>query len=243
MSRFQGPSTLIYPDGRVVHDISGAGEWQVRTLSASGLAQVREDLLGSPHLQASGEYVPVLRPGAQPPGHGACLFTFIITTDGAPIEVTSIGWFGDEEESEFYEPSPERKTLDAIAQNLMAIDSVLGESSWEPAGWLPWIPQHHLIGLGPGEGPPPDGTPLIEPETMGLGDLAAFGAPAGRGRCGVVTREGAFQFARTLNAAGHEPAIRLNTTMSFEFKTDAGPTYGQFYLSSPGTPSCDELAF
>lgn len=240
---FQGPSTLIFEDGRVVHDVSGAAEWQVRTLSASGLAHVRDNLLGSTLLQTNAEYRPVPRPGAEPPGHGACLFTFITTTAGAPIEVTSIGWFGDDEESEFYEPSPERKTLDAIAQSLMAIDSVLGESSWEPAGWLPWIPEDHLLGLGPGVGPPPDDIVVIDPETMGLGDLAAFGARAGRGRCGVIFREQAFGFARALNAAGHEPAIQLNTSTSVGFRTDTGWTYGLFHPSGPGTPSCDELGF
>lgn len=240
---FQGPTTLIYEDGRVIHDFTGATDWRVRTLSATGLARVRDDLLGSPHLQASGEYVPILRPGAEPPGHGACLFTFIVATDGAPIEVTSVGWFGDQEESEFYEPSPERKVLDAIAHNLMAIDSVLDDSSWEPAGWLPWIPAEHLIGLGQGEGPPPSELAVVEPERTGLGDLAAFGAPSGPGRCDIVPRETAFQFARALNEAGHEPPLRLNTSANLAFGTDIGWMYGLFHPNGPGTPTCEELDF
>jgi hypothetical protein len=241
---FQGPSTLIFEDRRVVHHFSATNEWRVRTLSASGLADVRANVLGSPHLQASAEYVPVRRPDAgDPPGHGLCLFTFIIATDGAPIEVTSVSWFGDAEESEFYQPSPQRKTLDAIASNLMAIDSVLGEASWQPGGWLPWIPEEHLIGFGPGEGPPPDEAAVVEPGSTGLGDLAAFGAPAGRGRCGAVTREQAFDFARALNEGGHEPAIRLNVSTSFAFTTGTDWTYGLFHPSVPGTPSCEELDF
>ena len=241
---FQAPSTLIFEHGRVVHHFSATNAWQVRTLSAAGLADVRSNILGSPYLQASADYVPVPRPDAgDPPGHGVCGFTFVIATDGAPIEVTSINWFGDEEESEFYQPSPERKTLDAMARNLMAIDQVLGEPSWEPAGWLPWIPEAHLIGVGPGEGPLPDGGAVIEPGSTGLGDLAAFGAPAGRGRCGVVSREQAFGFARALNEAGHDPAIRLNTSTSLVFGTEAGWTYGLFHPSAPGTPDCEELDF
>ena len=240
---FQGPSTLIYEDGRVLHDFSGAGEWRVRTLSGSGLADIRNNILGSPLLQANAEHVPVPLAGAEPPGHGACGFTFIIATDGAPIEVTSTGWFGDEEESEFYEPSPQRKTLDAIARNLMAIDSVLGESSWEPAGWLPWIPEEHLLGVGPGEGPPPDNIVLVGPDATGLGDLTSFGAPSGPGRCGVISRAQAFEFARALNAAGHEPGLRLNTSANLAFGTDIGWMYGLFHPSGPGTPSCDELQF
>ena len=241
---FQGPSRLVYQDGRVLHNFSGAGAWRVRTLSASGLADVRNDLLGSPYLQASAEYRPVLRPDAgDAPGHGACLFTFIIATDGAPIEVRSVGWFGDEEEAEFYEPSPERKTLDAIARNLMAIDSVLGESSWEPAGWLPWIPEEHLVGLGPSEFPPPDDIVLVEPDALGLGDLAAFGAPSGRGRCDVISRAQAFEFARALNVAGHEPSLRLNTSAAFAFRTDTGWTYGLFHPNGLGTQSCDGPGF
>jgi len=241
---FQGPSTLIFGDGRVLHNVGGAGEWRIRTLAADGLARVQSDLLGSPHLQASAEYRPVGRADAgEPPGHGLCLFTFTIANEGEPIEVTSVSWFGDAEEAEFYEPSPERKALDAIARNLMDINSVLGEASWEPAGWLPLIPNEYLLGIGPGQGPPPDEIVVVEPEALGLGDLETFGEPSGGGRCGVIAREQAFALARALNTAGAEPNVPLTASVSMAFQTDDGWAYVSLYPLVPGSPACEAVGF
>lgn len=245
---FNAPSTLIYEDGRVIHAFTGplelsGGAMLERRLSAGGMEHLRETIFASPHLQASAEYRPVPRPGAEPPGHGACSFTFIVTTGGTPIEVTSIGWFGDEEESTFYEPSPERKALDGIARNLMAIDAVLGESSWEEADWVPSIPPEHLLWLGPGDFEAPEGAVLVDPSGFGLGDLEAFGEPSGRGRCGIISAEQAFQFARVLNAAGTSPPLRLHAPVTFGFRVEAGwNSYGLLPVT-PGSPGCDEVGF
>jgi hypothetical protein len=244
---FQSPTTLIYEDGRVAQFRTGPAEaspaWHVRDLSGGGMEHVRSAILGSPYLQASAEYHPVLLAGAEPPGHGACAFTFIIATDTEPVTVTSIGWFGDQEESQFYEPSPERKALDGIARNLMSIESVLGESAWGPDDWVPWIPAEHLLWIGPDEFGAPEGSALVDPAAFGLGSLDGFGAPSGSGRCDIISAEGAFQVARVLNEAGTEHPVRLNAPILVSFRVEAGGMYSGLLPFTPGSPRCDEVNF
>jgi hypothetical protein len=241
---FNAPSTIVFADGRVVLRESSSGSYVVRRLSPAGVAHVGDNVLGSPYLQHSAEYPPVLLPGAEPPGHGACAFTFTTGTDAEPVVVTSTGWFGDQEESAFYEPSPERKTLDAIARNLMDIDSVLGASMWEPAGWLPFIAEEYMLWLAPGVGPVWEGAPLIDPATLSLGDIDTFGDPSGTGRCGPLSREEAFELARALNGAGVPDVVRLNVANFSAYQTGEGWTTVTLV---PSTPSydlvCDEFSF
>src|SRR5688572_19012099 len=129
------PATTVMDDGRVIATDGASGYgWTVRPLSAAGLEEVREGVLASPYLQANAEYRPQPRADAgDAPGHGVCSYTFTIPTDAEPIVVSTIGWFGDEEERTFYEPSPERKALDGLARNLIAIEDVLGDEAWEAA--------------------------------------------------------------------------------------------------------------
>ncbi|MGZ8513146.1 MAG: SH3 domain-containing protein [Candidatus Limnocylindria bacterium] len=233
---FNAPSTIVFDDGRVVLRESRSGSYVVRRLSPAGVAHVGDNVLGSPYLQHSAEYPPVLLPGAEPPGHGACSFTFTTGTDAEPVVITSTGWFGDQEESAFYEPSPERKALDAIARNLMAIDSVLGASMWESPGWLPFIAEDYMLWLEPGVGPVWEGAPLIDPATLTLGDLDTFGDPTGTGRCGPLSREGAFELARALNRAEVPDEVRLNVATFSAYQTDEAWTT---LTLVPRTPAYD----
>lgn len=243
---FQSPTTLIFGNGSVAHVFTGQAEvswaWHMRSLSGSGLDHVRSTILESPYLQSSGEYRPVPLPDSEPPGHGACAFTFIIATDAETITVTSIGWFGDQEESQFYEPSPERKALDGIARNLMALESVLDDSSWESGDWIEWIPPEHLLWFGPGDFAPEGAVP-VDPAAFGLGDLDDFGAPSGRGRCDIVSARQAFQVARVLNEAGNEHLVQLGAPDSFGFQLETGSMSYALMPSTPGSPGCDEVGF
>ena len=203
-----------------------------------------DEVLGSSYLQQSAEYRPVAQAGAEPPGHGLCVFTFTAGTAADPVVITSAGWFGDQEESTFYEPSPERKALDAIARNLMAIDSVLDESMWEPAGWLPFVAEEYFLWAGPGAGPTPDGAPVVAPQALRLGDLDGFGDPDLGGRCGPVAREEAFELARVVNEAAGAAEVRLNAATFLAIASDGAWT--QLVLV-PRTPSyelaCDAFGF
>ncbi len=241
---FNAPSTVVLDDGRVILRGSDYGSWSVRRLSAAGMAHLQANVMSSPYLQQSAEYQPVPQAGAEPPGHGLCVFTFSAGTETEPIVVTSVGWFGEQEESAFYEPSPERKALDAIARNLMVIDSVLGESMWEPAAWLPFVAEEYVLWAGPGVGPTPDGVPIVAPDALPFGDLDDFGDPAQGGRCGSVTREEAFELARVLNDAAGAAEAQLNAANFLAFESNGAWT--QLVLV-PRTPSyelsCDEFGF
>ena len=196
------PATTVMEDGRVLMTQGAAGDWTVRQLSESGLQEIRDDVLGSPYLQASAEYEPRRRADAgEPPGHGACLYTFTVGTEHEPIVVSAIGWFGDEEEAQFYEPSPERKALTAIAQNLIAIEEVLGDDSWDaPAS--PYIAREFAVTIGAG----------IDPDTLGLGDVEWTQGPTGPGDCAIISRGQAFEAARVFNEGGQSEPMRLDRT-------------------------------
>lgn len=217
------PATTVLDDGRVIATDQAAGYgWTVRQLSASGLEQVRDGVLESPYLRASAEYRPQLRADAgDPPAHGACSYTFTIPTADEPIVVTTIGWFGDEEERTFYEPSPERKSLDGVARNLIAIDTVLGEEAWEGPG-LPFVATEYALHIGAGSGPAPEDAGTIDPDEMAIGDLGSFGSPAGSGRCATISRAQAFEIARVLHESNAALDVRLDAVTFPYFATDAG---------------------
>lgn len=241
---FNAPSTVVLGDGRVVLRGSDFGAWSVRRLSPAGVAHLQDNVLTSPYLQTSAVYEPIRRADApEPPGHGACVFTFLLETDSELVRVRSVMWFGEQEETSFYEPAPERKALDEIARNLMAIDSVLDDPSWEASGWLPYIAEDYVLWAGPGVGPAPEGLVAIDPDALPV-DIEAFGEAADTGRCGPISREQAFELARVLNQAGADPDVRLDATNFFGFEADG--TWANLTLV-PRTPqyelSCDEFSF
>jgi hypothetical protein len=235
------PATTVLEDGWVLTTERVAeGGWIVRRLTASGLNELRVDVLGSPYLQSSATYQPLPLPGVEPPGHGACLYTFTIATDGEPIVVASVNWFGDEEETQFYELSPERKAVDGIARNLIAIDDILPDDAWEGPS-LPYVAPEYLLAIGDGTGPPPEGAPAIQPAALGLGDLDAFGDPHGQGRCGMLTRAQAFEVARVLNATG-AASVRLDHVTYQSFTIANGWVNARVAPRFPGgDPDCESF--
>jgi hypothetical protein len=237
------PATTVMDDGRVIATAQPAGYgWTERQLSASGLDDLREAVLGSPYLQASGEYVPRLRPDAgDPPGHGACSYTFTIPNDAEPIVVTTVGWFGDDEERTFYEPSPERKSLDGIARNLIEIDTALGDEAWEGPG-LPYVAAAYTLHLAPGIGPAPEDVGSIDPGGLGVGDIGSFGSAAGSGRCDAVSRAQAFEIARVILGSGGSQDVRLDVVSYPYFTTDDGWYSGALAPVFPnGQPDCASI--
>lgn len=237
------PATMVLDDGRVIVAEHGSGAgWTIRRLSEAGMATVRNTILGNPYLQASAEYRPVPRPDAgDPPGHGACLWTFTISTDAEPIVVTSVSWFGDQEEADFYEPSPERKALDGIAQNLRVIDEVLDEDAWEAAAALPYVAPDYVLWLASVEpGPGPDfSIPIAGP--LPVGDIDEFGTPAGTGRCDVVSAEDAFEMARLLDPVDDaRRALHALTVSTYRTDTEWF-TLAMVPRTPDGAPGCEGI--
>jgi hypothetical protein len=221
------PLTTVFDDGHVVaQDAERDYAWTVRQLSDSGMQTIRDEVLGSPYLQASGEYVPQRKPGAEPPGHGACLYTFTIPSAGEPIVVTSIGWFGDEEESTFYQPSPERKALDGIGQNLIDIHEVLPDADWAGAP-VPWVAREYAVGIGPQPDPAPEDIPSLEPADLGLGDVDEFRPPMAGDAC-LISPAQAFEAVRAVLSAAVDlppslqPPLGLDIISFGSFATSDG---------------------
>jgi Bacterial SH3 domain len=216
------PATTLLDSGLVVaRGQADGGEYVVRQLSAAGLDELREGVLESPYLQESADYQPVRRPGLEPPGHGLCVYVFTIATDGEPIAVRTVGWFGDEEESTFYEPSPEREALDSIARNLIDINGILDDEAWESPP-LPYVGGDYLLMTEDGFGAPPGGAVEVDTSRFGLGDLASFGTPTGNGRCGTISRADAFEVARVINEADPAAAMGLDAVRTPYFMTGDG---------------------
>lgn len=199
------PDTTILHDGLVVSTTLN-GSWVAGVLSAEGMRSLEDEILANPYLQQEGDYVPVPKPGAEPPGHGACTYTFRVGPSDDPLTVTSVMYFGDPEETEFYQPAPERKVLTQIAQSLADIESVLPASAWavEP---LPYVANDYLAWLlvepGPMEGP------FIEFGDLGIdGSASDFGEPVqGASRCGVLSRDAATRVHAGLRTTGVEAGL------------------------------------
>lgn len=178
------------------------GGWRTGRLTPAAFGDLMA-LLDHPALAESARYVPVRRPEAgEPPGHGLCVFEFTFGPPEDRVQVTSVSWFGDEEEAMFYEPSPERKALDELAQRLQE-PGLLTDAAWEsPPGtyeadaFLAWIQTD--------AGPSPPGVPAADDLDV-LGDLSTFGVPASIGRCGYLDRDEVEELAEAF--AGSEAPL------------------------------------
>jgi hypothetical protein len=237
------PRTTIMDDGWVIAtETSDAYQWVIRQLSAEGLAEVRHDVLGSPYLQASATHRPEPLPGAEPPGHGACEYVFTIPrADAGPIAVTTTNWFGDEEEGAFYQPAPERKALDGIARNLIAIAGLLSDEAWVGPG-RPYIGHEFLLSMGNAPDPAPEGAQSVDPADLGLAAVEGFGGAGDVEGCGTLTRGQAFELARVLNEADPGLDIQLHRLNTPYFDVPDGWVSGLFVPRHPtGEPTCEGL--
>jgi len=233
-------------DGRVVL-ISGV----VRQLSPSGLAQMRRDVLQSPYLQTSATYDLELLPGAEAPGHGACVSIFTLGEGAARVVVTAVNWQGDEEEASYWVPSPARRALDELTTHLFDIEAWLGAGAWSEPVARRYVSGSYLFWLTrEGTTPPPD---VDAPSMSGAawpfdGPIDAFGEPVGQERCGYLDLAQAFETLRLMRARAvptypigvdAPPELRLDGFGSGTFATDAG--WFSFWLTprSPDSyPAC-----
>lgn len=243
----RAPATTILTDGTVI--LAEAGyepgdpappDWLTGRLSAAGIEHVRENIVGSPYLQTSAEYTPEPLPGAEPPGHGACLYEFSVGTED--IVVTAVGWFGDAEEAEFWQPSPERKTLTQFAEGLISLDDVLADELWTAPPSVPYLaPRYSLVRTESPAGPPePSGPPRHErdPVETILGDPDA---QAQIGPCWEIDVSTTFDVASALGTA--EPPWRFQAVGGTGYVVDA-THFGLIVVpqTPAGEPSCADIA-
>lgn len=127
------PPALTLTTNRDVILTSGPdqGGWQIGRLTPTAFSDLMA-VAEHPYLQRSATYEQELRAGAgEPPGHGLCIYLFTLGAPDDRVHVTSISWFGEEEESAYYVPSPERRQLDELARRLMLGGDLFADAAWE----------------------------------------------------------------------------------------------------------------
>ena len=224
-----GPLTTILGDGRVIWPRMTAPDsnavLSMRTLSEAGLARVRDEFANSGLFDADAVYRHERRADApEGPGHGSCVYDFSWTGGGDTVHVTASMWFGDEEEETYYEPSPERRTLDALAQRLADPESWLDPSDWTDPGAAPFEPDSYLVvaSVYDGTGFATLGAPDFDAVSWPFADGPdTFGTDVvGGGRCDVASATDIATLAAELAGAGMEqferPADGAMLTLPWE---------------------------
>jgi hypothetical protein len=252
------PSATVMRDGRVVWDSSGPDPapdgLAVRLLSPEGLDAMRSMIEETGLFGADGDYPFVRRSDApDPPGRGYCVYTFMYAPpDREPVTVTSAMWFGDEFEATYFEPSPERKALDDLAQLLRDPETGLSADSWAEHERRPYDADEFLVvaGLFTPQITEP-GAPDIDAVTWPFPAAPdAFGEPAGHDegaspqRCDVATRDAIAPLFEQLAAAGYEqfvtPRAMAMATLPWSSRS-AGVELIVVPLMPDGSPGCDEV--
>lgn len=225
----------VYDDGRVVTPgvepyRSSEGAWRVvRQLSPSGVEALLNAITGTGLFGASASYPPVPLPGVDPPGRGGAGYVITLGAGGSAIRVSWTSLFGDDEL--YYEPSPERETLDALGEQVVSFADWLPAGGWAIADACAYRADRFRLFIeaqawgGPVENLPVDVAEISWP--LG-GELLDWGRDVGAARqappyllrCDVVTRDDADLVRRVLRSAGAQvvrdagldgaPSVELN---------------------------------
>lgn len=205
------PTTTILEDGRVIWQESGPTtyQWRVRQMSEGGLSTVRARIAATSLLDQDGDYRPELREGVtEGPPHGLCQFTFDHDDGQSDVSVTSVMWFGDEEEAAYYQPAPERRELNAFADQLRSPEAWLAPGDWADEESAPYVADSFLLlaspAFGEASGPSLDEIdwPFEAPPST-FGEEVGFSEP--RPRCAVATRDAVERFVTGQAQPGGEP--------------------------------------
>jgi hypothetical protein len=248
------PGTTVTADGTViwrpVSDTEFAG-YLVRRLTPDGLEELRRIAFGDGYLDTDATYELEPLPGAEPPGQGGFAHTFTVGEGADQVVVTSVGWFGDEEEAQYYEPSPERRALDELAIALRDPGAILGEDAWEGPATAHQADDYLLV-LNPYRDVPPYGNPDVSEVPLPLdGSLEDFGEAYGEAqpsaRCGIATRDEAVAIVEALESLGVAETNSVGTDRATVASLDWADGDGTVDLwllpRMPGDyPACDAPA-
>jgi hypothetical protein len=139
------PATTVLEDGRVIWRTDD-GTILVRQLTPGSLDDFGERVRSTGLFEQSATYELERLPGAEPPGHGVCLWSFAFTDDdGETVEVSSVNWQGDQEEETYYQPAPERRALDDLAQHLLDPAAWYGDEGWVQPDAIPFEPDEYMV--------------------------------------------------------------------------------------------------
>ena len=209
----------IYEDGRILtpgltpFEFGGEAWMLVRRLTPAGVQGLVSEVVASGLFESSASYPPVPLPNVEPPGHGVAGYAISLGGED-PVVVTWTSVFPGEEA--YYEPSPERETLDELGAHLVEMDTWLPEEAWASLDPCPYrAPIFRVIVANPEPwGGSLDDLPadIADVEWPLGGDIWAWADPfdeAGSdpeidGRCGIVARTEAQGLVTDLAGAGAE---------------------------------------
>lgn len=206
------PTTTLMADGTLIWQRipppTETGSLVTRTLTAEGLAALRERIFGTGLFEASATHELERRPGApEPPGRGVGIYLFTAGEGDDEVVVRSVQWLGDEEESTYYEPSPERRELDALAQELRDPESLVAADAWTGPAEPYEGADYQLLLIPYRDVPAHDTTDASEIPWPFDVALDAFGEVSGVGippaRCGVLGRDEAVAIMEALAERGY----------------------------------------
>ena len=206
----------VVDDGRIIStdDREAANPFVERRLTPAGIQLLRDELEGTGLTDASATYKPVPKPGVDPPGRGSVVHTLTV---GVPAGGTAvINWVAIyDDDALYYEPSPERETLDALAVRLQTLDDWLPANAWADMTAAPYVPARHYMLIekvewgGTLDELPVESSAVAWPLSESIDD---FGEPTespalGRdsARCGVISADEATAVIAALEAARATP--------------------------------------
>ena len=210
------PRLTLYGDGRLLSRDPERDELSVRTLGNAGVDAFLAEVVGSGLFAESHEVALQPLPGEEPPdvftlGIGVVVFT-LSPRDGEAVSVTT----NTLDDPSAYAASPERATLTALANRLIAADWLAPEV-WVNATPVRYVADAYLLLSGASRFPPEmpicpggGGSPAcardvdtiawpvtLPPEGIGPPFRPADGAQSSAGHCAVIS----FSFASALAAA------------------------------------------
>jgi hypothetical protein len=225
----------------------------VRMLSTEGLDTLRSMIEGTGLFETDGDYPFERRADApDPPGQGYCVYTFSYAPpDGDPVTVTSAMWFGDEYEATYFEPAPERKALEDLAQVLRDPEAGLSADAWDEEARRPYDAEEFLVvaRVVPPQAAPGD-TPDMDELSWPFAEAPdAFGEPAGNEsvqptRCAAAARDDITALFEQFVAAGYEqfvtPRALAHATVPWSSRSSAVELIVVPRMPD-GSPGCDAV--
>jgi len=198
-----------------------------RQLTADGLAEIRGRIFAGGLLDETATHELERRPDAgEPPGHGVGIYTFTADDgEGEAVVVTSVQWLGEEEESTYYQPAPEREALDALAQQLRDPESLVSDDAWVDTAAAYEATDYQLVLRLMPNFPPYDTTDASEIPWPVDGPLNEFGEQSGQvteARCGTITAEEAGPIVEAIEASGSPAGMAMVTTASLDWAESNG---------------------
>ncbi len=247
------PIATLMDDGTMIWQPMPAptetGSLVVRSLTPEGLADLRERIFGAGLLDRSATHEPERRPGTpEPPGRGVCVHTFTSGSGEDEAVVRAVQWLGDDEESAYYQPAPERQQLDELAQALREPESLVADDAWADEA-VPYVgPDYQLVLTPTRDVPPFDTTDISEIPLPLDGPLDEFAAESGDPRppitrCGVITTDEATAIVDALTANGFgEVGLDRATVGSLDW-ADGNGIVDLFLMPRmpDGYPECADL--